>query len=101
MTSMGEGKLPCFPIDRAGVAIFYNKTIFDKYGLSVPATYEDLVATAKKLKDAGFAAPIAASDVSMWVRGTLDDLAYRQIEDQFLVSLGVGDFFWTLPEQMC
>lgn len=48
--------------------IYYNKEIFAKVGISrPPATYEELVAAAKKLKAAGIA-PIAmgGGDVYMW-----------------------------------
>ena len=43
------GELVGLPQDTGPMALFYNKTIFDKYGLAVPATWAQYVADAKKL----------------------------------------------------
>lgn len=48
-----DGKAYCLPISTNAAGIFYNKDIFDQNGLEVPATYEELIADCKKLKDAG------------------------------------------------
>ncbi|MFF1634619.1 ABC transporter substrate-binding protein [Leifsonia sp. NPDC058248] len=37
------------PQDSGPMALFYNKTVFDKYGLTVPKTWDEYVADAKKL----------------------------------------------------
>lgn len=37
------------PQDSGPMALFYNKTVFDKYGLTVPATWDEYIADAKKL----------------------------------------------------
>jgi multiple sugar transport system substrate-binding protein len=37
------------PQDSGPMALFYNKKIFDQYGLTVPATWDEYVADAKKL----------------------------------------------------
>ena len=42
-------KLVGLPQDTGPMALFYNKTIFDKYGLTVPTTWAQYVADAKKL----------------------------------------------------
>jgi multiple sugar transport system substrate-binding protein len=43
------GKLVGLPQDTGPMALFYNKTIFDKYKLAVPTTWAQYVADAKKL----------------------------------------------------
>ncbi|MGO4533799.1 ABC transporter substrate-binding protein [Leifsonia sp. 2MCAF36] len=43
------GKLVGLPQDSGPMALFYNKTIFDKYGLQVPTTWDEYVADAQKL----------------------------------------------------
>lgn len=52
--SNGAGKgIYAIPDDGGPVAMMYNKDIFDKYGLSVPTTWDEYAAQAQKLKDAG------------------------------------------------
>jgi multiple sugar transport system substrate-binding protein len=43
------GDLVGIPQDTGPMALFYNKTIFDKYGLTVPTTWTQYLADAKKL----------------------------------------------------
>ncbi|WP_433235123.1 ABC transporter substrate-binding protein [Streptosporangium sp. CA-135522] len=40
------------PMDSGPMALFYNKEVFDKYDLKVPATWEDYLAAAEKLHKA-------------------------------------------------
>jgi multiple sugar transport system substrate-binding protein len=40
------------PEDSGPMALFYNKSVFDKYGLTVPTTWDQFVADAKKLHQA-------------------------------------------------
>ena len=47
------------PMDSGPMALFYNKTIFDKYGLTVPKTWDEYLATARKLHKADPKAYIA------------------------------------------
>lgn len=44
-----NGKLVGLPQDTGPMALFYNKTIFDKYHLTVPTTWAQYAADAKKL----------------------------------------------------
>ncbi|MGN6125246.1 MAG: ABC transporter substrate-binding protein [Humibacter sp.] len=43
------GGLWGLPQDSGPMALFYNKAVFDKYGLTVPTTWDEYVADAKKL----------------------------------------------------
>jgi multiple sugar transport system substrate-binding protein len=43
------GQLVGLPQDTGPMALFYNKKIFDQYGLGVPATWDGYLAAAKKL----------------------------------------------------
>jgi len=40
------------PMDSGPMALFYNKTVYDKYGLTVPKTWDEFLADAKKLHKA-------------------------------------------------
>ncbi|MGH3166047.1 MAG: ABC transporter substrate-binding protein, partial [Trebonia sp.] len=44
-----NGKLVGLPQDTGPMALFYNKTVFDKYHLAVPATWAQYAADAQKL----------------------------------------------------
>src|SRR5690606_13258389 len=37
------------PMDSGPMALFYNKDVFDKHGIEVPATWDEYVAAAEKL----------------------------------------------------
>ncbi len=37
------------PMDSGPMALFYNKTVFDKYGIAVPTTWDEYLAAAQKL----------------------------------------------------
>ncbi|WP_027927881.1 ABC transporter substrate-binding protein [Amycolatopsis benzoatilytica] len=43
------GGLYALPQDSGPMALFYNKEVFEKYGISVPKTWDEYVAAAKKL----------------------------------------------------
>ncbi|MFI6602399.1 ABC transporter substrate-binding protein [Nonomuraea sp. NPDC050536] len=45
-----DGKQYCVPLNVAYWGMFYNKKVFDKYGLQPPATWDDLVKIADTLK---------------------------------------------------
>ena len=47
-----DGGIYGLPQDSGPMALFYNKTVFDQYGLTVPKTWDEFVAAAKKLHDA-------------------------------------------------
>ncbi|MBF4461179.1 MULTISPECIES: ABC transporter substrate-binding protein [unclassified Rathayibacter] len=46
------GKLVGLPQDSGPMALFYNKKVFDQYGISVPTTWDEYVAAAEKLHTA-------------------------------------------------
>jgi len=46
------GKLVGLPQDSGPMALFYNKKVFDTYGIAVPKTWDEYVAAAKKLHTA-------------------------------------------------
>ena len=52
MYEMGslDGKIYGIPIIANSMNYFYNMDLFEKYGLDVPETYDDVIATAKVLK---------------------------------------------------
>jgi multiple sugar transport system substrate-binding protein len=55
-----DGGLYGVPQDTGPLALFYNQTIFNKYGLTVPTTWSQYVADASKLHQANPSAYITA-----------------------------------------
>jgi multiple sugar transport system substrate-binding protein len=49
--SLGDG-IYALPQDSGPMAMFYNKAVFDQYGLTVPTTWDEYIATAEKLHTA-------------------------------------------------
>ena len=47
-----DGKLYGLPQDSGPMAMFYNKTLFEKYSIQVPKTWDEYIAAAKKLHKA-------------------------------------------------
>ena len=53
------------PKDYDTIALVYNKEIFEEAGAEVPATYDELLDTCQKIKDAGYT-PITISAGTAW-----------------------------------
>ncbi|NEW09513.1 extracellular solute-binding protein [Paenibacillus sp. SYP-B3998] len=49
----GTSELNGIPFSSNADGIIYNKTLFAELGLTIPKTWDELVATAQKIKDAG------------------------------------------------
>ncbi|MEC0266821.1 ABC transporter substrate-binding protein [Paenibacillus anseongense] len=49
----GSDQLSAIPFTANASGVIYNKTMFKELGLSVPKTWDELLATAQKVKDAG------------------------------------------------
>lgn len=87
----GGGRyLSYLPFDKIGVAFYYNKNIFDKLGLKVPATYEELIKICEKLKEEGYENPITAGNESGWLLNSLGDAYYRSTAEEYLIQPGDG-----------
>src|SRR5690348_11572373 len=63
----GGGGVWGLPMDSGPMAMFYNKEVFDKYGITVPATWDDYVAAARKLH---------AADPTKYIAGDTGDAGY-------------------------
>lgn len=70
-----EGGLHGVPFTFKGEAIYYNKTLFEKAGITEePTTYEELKAAAQKLKEAGIPAITFGGTVNWHVMRLMDVL---------------------------
>ncbi len=82
------GKVGYLPFDHVGIAFFYNKTIFDKEGITVPTTYEELDAALIKLEKAGYKDPLGATSHLSYIANSLADWGFRDMETDFLTLPG-------------
>ena len=73
-----DGKIYTLPTGITGTALYYNKDIFRKAGVSVPQTWKEFMDIQQKIKDAGFV-PFAfnmngARYASNWALRCLQDM---------------------------
>jgi raffinose/stachyose/melibiose transport system substrate-binding protein len=62
---MSDGKMFAVPFAAVSHAVYYNKTIFKKEGLSIPQTYEDFLALCGTLGSKGYT-PLANGVADEW-----------------------------------
>jgi multiple sugar transport system substrate-binding protein len=78
--------------------IFYRKDIFEKYGISVPKTWDEFVAAGKKLKENGII-PVAIGTKFPWTAaGWFDALNLRTNGFDFHIQLMDGKVPYTDPK---
>ncbi len=93
-----DGKQYLVPKDYYPWAMFHNKSVWEKNGYEVPATYDDFIALLKKMKSDNIS-PIAFGDKDGWpAMGTFDILNMRINGFDFHMSLMKGKEDWTSPE---
>ena len=51
-TQFADGGLYCMPVCTTGTVLFYNKTMYDELGLSVPTTWEEMAENCKAIYEA-------------------------------------------------
>ena len=80
-----DGKVMAIAFMGNGQHLFYRKDILEKAGVAVPTSYEEMLAAAQAIKDAGLMEyPLAAADKPGW------DLAAEFVN----MYLGTGDEFF-------
>lgn len=92
LNKTGGTKMGILPFDKIGVAFFYNKDIFEKEGVEVPQTFEELEQLCETFKEKGYDYPISAGSESSWFLNSIADAGYRMMEQEFLVQ--PGDALW-------
>ncbi|MBR6393191.1 MAG: carbohydrate ABC transporter substrate-binding protein [Ruminococcus sp.] len=77
-----NGVLNAIPIAMNTMTIYINKTVYEKYGLDVPKTWDDLFKAAEKMSNDGVY-PMSAASKSMWLLA----IAYaEQISGKVILS---------------
>nr|WP_052396961.1 extracellular solute-binding protein [Streptomyces sp. NRRL F-5123] len=90
-----DGKKYLVPLYNYPWVVFYNKSEFAKRGYSVPTTWDEYVALAKKMKTDGLV-PIAFGDKDGWpALGTFDILNMRINGYDYHIKLMKHEIPWT------
>ena len=78
-----DGKVPMLPIFSTTYGFLINENIFEKEGLSIPATYTELINVTEQLKEAGYPGPILGfnSASQMFYSLTYPDFSARVMDD--------------------
>jgi raffinose/stachyose/melibiose transport system substrate-binding protein len=93
-----NGQLDALPSEYNIEGIFYNKKIFAANGLTVPATWDELVADAAKLQAAGVQ-PFSASGQQGWpITRLIGDYLYRDLGPDALQDVADGKAKLTDPD---
>jgi raffinose/stachyose/melibiose transport system substrate-binding protein len=86
------------PLTAYSVGVFYQRPIFKEHGIEPPKTWDDLIAAAKKLQEAGIT-PIAMPAQDMIIPGVFYELAVASILGEEAVELlSTGQRKLTEPE---
>ena len=90
-----DGKLYGLPRNTDVAVFYYNQKLFDDNGWSVPETYDDLLALAGPIKEAGLT-PVAMDGGDGWPMAVyLSDLMFKITGDYHQIALDAlakGDF---------
>ena len=85
-----DGKLYCVSIDVVETAIYYNKTMFAEFNLTIPETWAEFIQLQQTLKDHGITPlPSALNLVSDWGQDIIFDMLYHDIIDKLDVELSL------------
>ena len=86
------------PIYNYPWAVFYLKSVFKSKGYTIPKTWDQFIALAKKMKTDGLT-PIAFTDKDGWpAMGTFDIINMRVNGYQYHVDLMTGKESWDSPQ---
>ena len=85
-----DGSMYTLPLEYNVEMTWYNKEIFDKYGLTAPKTMDEWLDVCKTLKDNGIT-PISVDGVDRWpVQRYLAMMPFRETGNDFIINLRDG-----------
>jgi trehalose/maltose transport system substrate-binding protein len=83
-----DGKLVALPIFTDAPALYYRKDLLEKYGLAVPATWQDLTVAAQTIQDGERAAGMGDFHGFVWQGNSYEGLTCDALE--WVKSFGGG-----------
>lgn len=67
-----NGSVWALPYEAEIQGVFYHKDVFEEHGIAEPATYEEFIAAANKLREAGYDDPIVTAARPAYVLGWME-----------------------------
>ena len=93
----GDANFYIMPQESQDLVIWYNVKVFEKLGLSVPKSYDDLVATAKALTKGGLI-PMFQGAADGWQNENVFLMIANQRAPGLVEKAQKGEAKWTSPE---
>lgn len=84
-----SGKDYSLPISMNTVGVYYNIKMFQDLNIEVPKTFDELIAAAQKIKEAGIV-PFALSDKDAWTVGIQANIMTGELMDSEVVPFFDG-----------
>lgn len=89
------GKIYAVPFAIQTMVVYYNKALFDQYGLTVPKVWSDLIHICDVLKSKGVT-PIATMGIQNWMLAlNFDEVGASLMDNQFTQMLVDGKASYT------
>lgn len=101
-TTFGEGKLWGLPQVGESVGIYYSPSRLAELGITLPTTWEELVASLRTIKDAG-KTPLMLGNVEKWpALHVFGPVQGAHVNAQTIRALGFGNAgaSWSTPENL-
>jgi ABC-type glycerol-3-phosphate transport system substrate-binding protein len=76
------GDVAIIPLDFIEIAFFYNQTLFDRLGLKPPQTWEEMLATAERIRQGGYIPFAVPGDADSYWSGTVG-WVFRFVTDAY------------------
>lgn len=93
-----DGKLYGLPRNTDMMVFYYNKAIFEKYNISIPQTWEDLLAIPDKLAGSNIAA-CSMTGKDMWPLAIMfTDIVNKYTGDNTLITQAIADADFSDPK---
>lgn len=96
LSAYGADGIYALPNELNVDAVFYNKALFEKAGITeIPETMDDLYDAIDKLKEAGIT-PFGVGGKNTWVMGHIfNNILAKRIGTEGIIQLGTGEKSWT------
>jgi multiple sugar transport system substrate-binding protein len=93
--TLADGKIQAFPLEGYTWPIWYNTSVFEKAGVPIPTTTDELIAAAKAIRAAGDQPVIASGADGMGQYLFTLTMQSAMTDQEAIQCMGQGD--WTVP----